>query len=102
MAIAKVKSISEKLDIIQLIDNDNDRILYVSQSQFPEGTKIVVGGTYNYRKYTTVDGRATVLIYGRKKIPYSGFSIWTGRDKATSNINPISKRLHKILRRGKK
>jgi hypothetical protein len=99
MAIAKIKTISEKLDTVQLIDNDNDRILYVSQSQFPSGTKIVVGGSYNYREYTTVDGRATVLIYGRKILSYSGFSIWTGKGKTTSNINPISKRLRRILSR---
>ena len=99
MSIAVVKTVSEKLDVVQLIDDDNDRILYVSQSQFPEGTKIVDGGSYNYRKYTTVDGRATVLIYGRKKLPYSGYSIWTGKGKATSNINPISKRLRRILSR---
>ena len=92
MAIAKIKTISEKLDVVQLIDDDNDRILYVSQSQFPEGTKIVVGGSYNYRVYSTVDGRQTVYIYGRKKLPYSGYSIWTGKDKITSNINSISKR----------
>ena len=99
MSIAKIKTVSEKLDVVQLIDDDNDRILYVSQSQFPEGTKIVVGGSYNYRMYSTVDGRQTVLIYGRKRVPYSNWSIWTGRDKATSNINSISKRLRRVLRR---
>ena len=99
MSIAVVKTVSEKLDVVQLIDDDNDRILFVSQSQFPEGTKIVVGGSYNYRMYSTVDGRQTALIYGRKRVPYSNWSIWTGRDKATSNINPISKRLRRILSR---
>ena len=99
MAIAKVKSISEKLDTVQLEDDANDRILFVSKSQFPEGTNIVVGGSYNYRVYSTVDGRQTILVYGRKKLPYSGFSIWTGRGKTTSNLNPISKRLRRILRR---
>ena len=98
MALAKIKTISDKLDMVQLEDNTNDKVLFVHKSQFPEGMKIVIGGTYSYRIYSTSDGRQTVHIYGRKRLPYSGLSIWTGsKGKATSNFNSISNRLRRLL-----